>query len=297
MGQVIWTCSIMKYLRCTDHNPMEWTLKVDEASALSAMRVADYLVTTLRLVPIHVIDALLVDTEITMKGRYAVLITLSDVNFPVDLFEGELSMPLLIFYVLISKNVALHYAWLRHLTDNMTAAVTHREYTITEQSVVVVNQWLGEIAGTACVISWISDVGRPDLRLVVLCASRSLHLAYSTHVNVQDAVASATQRPWVLKGSFCDKVARVVHDAQIPIIAVHETKNVDFVVGTAGLVCSGFDMVLLLILLLFSQEINLIDNECDNVPESVQKMIRTMRHASKGVQGLLPFVHEISNIE
>lgn len=276
---------------------MEWTLKVDEACSLAAMRVAHYLVTTLGLSPIHITDALLVDTEMTMKGRYAVLVQFSDMNFPIDLIDGELSMPLLIFHVLISKHVTLHYAWLRHLTDNMTAAVTHREYTITEQSVVVVNQWLGEITGTACVISWISDVGRPDLRLVVLCASRSLHLAYTTHVNVQDAVASATQRPWVLKGSFCDKVARVVRDAQIPIIAVHETKNVDFIVGTAGLVCSGFDMVLLLILLLFSQEINLIDNECDNVPECVQKMIRTMRHASRGVQGSLPFVHEISNVE
>ena len=274
---------------------MEWTMKVDDASSLSALRVADYLVNILGLSPIHITDALLVDTEIIKKGRYAVLVKYSDVNFPLDLLAGELSIPLLIFHVLISKNVALHYAWLRHLTDNMTTAVTHREYTMPEKSIVVVNQWLGEIAGTACVISWVSDVGRPDLRLVVLCASRSLHLAYSTHADVQDAVASATQRPWVLKGSFRDRVARVVHDAQIPIIAVHETKNVDFIVDSAGLVCSGFDMVLLLILLLFSEEINLIDKECDNVPDCVQKMIRTMRLASKGVQGSLPFAHEISN--
>jgi len=276
---------------------MEWTLKVDNASALSAMRVADYLVTTLGLPPTDVTNALLADTEIVMKGRYVVLVKSTYVNFPIDLVEGDLSIPLLLFHVLISNNVAVHYDWLRHLKDNMTAAVSHREYTITEQAVVVVDMWLGDIAGTACVISWISDVGRPDLRLVVLCASRSLHLAYSTHANVHDAVASATQRPWVLKGTFRVNVARVVHDAQIPIIAVHETKNVDMIVGSVGLVCSGFDMVLLLILLLFSREINLIDEECDNVPDCVQKMIRTMRHASKGVQGCLPFVHEISNVE
>lgn len=276
---------------------MEWTLKVDNALSLSAMHVANYLVNTLGLSPIHITDALLVDTEIITKGRYAVLVKFSDVNFPLELIACELSMPLLIFHVLVSNNVALHYAWLRHLTENMISSVTHREYTMPESSIVVVNQWLGDIAGTACVISWISDVGRPDLRLVVLCASRSLHLAYSTHANVQDAVARATQRPWILQGSFRDRVARVVHDAQIPIIAVHETKNVDFIVDSAGLVCSGFDMVLLLILLLFSQEINLIDNECDNVPDCVQKMIRTMRLATKGVQGSLPFVHEISNVE
>lgn len=270
---------------------MEWTLDVDNDLCVSAMRVADYLVRTLSISPIRVTDTMLVDLRMIRKGRYLVLCEFEDMNFPADLFDNKISVPLLIFYLLVAKDVALHYAWLRHLTDNMRAAVTHREYTMSEKAIVVVNDWLENIAGTACVVSWISDVGRPDLRYVVLCASRSLHLAYATHMNVQDAVACATHRPWVLEGSFRDKVARVIREAQIPVIAVEGTKNVDFVVDKYGFLCSGFDMALLLVLLLFSAEINLIDNECDGVPPCVQLMIKKLQAATKGVAGALPFFH------
>lgn len=273
---------------------MEWTSNVDEHHSASAMRVATYLVSDLNIPPIHIVDAMLVGLDIVQRGRYIVLKEFQDINFPIELVATKtLSVPLLLFHLLISKDVAMHYAWFRHLVENMTSAVTHRDYKMCEQAVLVVNEWFVDLTGTACVLSWISDVGRPDMRYVVLCASRTLHLAYWTHTNVQYAIAMAVQGTWILNGEFRLRVSRVIHNAQIPVIAVKETNQVDFLVDTTGLICTQFDKILLLLLLLFSNEENLIDQDCECVPVQITPMIKMLRKTcTKGIEGALPFVKE-----
>jgi hypothetical protein len=273
---------------------MEWTLEVGAGMVATAAAVANHIVVELNTPPIHVVDAMLVSIECRVESGYAVHSKLCDINFPLILApSGRVSLPLFLFRVLMRDNVRLHYAWLSHLADNMRTAIVHRQYTPAEEALQIVHGWFCDVAGSATVITWVASAGRPDLQRVLTHASYILHLVYGSRDAVQHAVGTAAKTMWPLEGAFLGHVQRVVRDAQIPMQAVKwPGKTPDFVVECgegAGLICAPRDKVLLLLLLLFAAEVDLVAND-SNAPPCVLAIVHAVRAArDNGVRGAVQY--------
>jgi hypothetical protein len=270
---------------------MEWTLEVAAHMAAAAAAVAHHIVVELGTPPFHVVDAMLVSIECHVESGYAVHANLPDINFPLVLAPGgRVSLPLFLFRVLMRGDVRTNYAWLGHVADNMRVAITHRAFTPAETALQIVHGWFCDVAGSATVITWVASAGRPDLQRVVAHASYVLHLVYGSRDKVQHALGTAAKTTWPLEGAFLAHVQRVVRDAQIPMQAVEwPGKAPDFVVECgaegAGLICAPRDKILLLLLLLFAAEVDLVANDA-NAPPCVLAIVRAVRAArDSGVRG------------
>jgi len=273
-----------------DRGPnMKWTSEVNEALSKDVGAIAAHLVRDLQTEATHIVDALLVTTDMNVDSGYAVHSKVQNINFPLELAScGVVSLPLLMFKVLMVDHIHYHFGWITQIVANMRAAVLHRPFSQAELALETAHSWFRDVSDCATILTWIMPVGRTDLKMVVSKAAQILKLVYGTREAVQLAVADATLVPITMSvdsawfSAFRDTVIR----AEVPMCAVAaEPTCPDFLVsvggGTIGLICDPRDVVLIVILMMFSSEVNLIDGCPEGTPPRIAAFASAVRSSLK----------------
>lgn len=274
------------------------TQDVNETLAKEATALAKYIVTETGIEPIHTVNALLVSTQFIIESDYYIHPKLSALNFPRSLVPHGLSLPLLMFKLLTMYNIHAHYAWLTHLKENMIQKIYHRAFTAAEDSVFQVLLWFNDMMGVAPILTWVHGT-RPDMHRVTAHASRLLYLVYHTHEKIEHAIHQAADPVWNIPsdGEFINVLVSVANDAKMCMAMVEwpdENGTPDMIVRYkstgVGLVCSPKDKILLLILLLFSEQGDLIRRKTTGTPSCITYMASHIAHVMKtGARGPTQF--------
>lgn len=278
---------------------IEWTRDVDETLSKEATKLSDYIVNETEINPIHAIEALLVTTQFIYESEYYIHSELSALNFPRSLISTtKISVPLLFFKLLISRELRKHFAWLCHMKENMIQKVYQRPFTISEKAVLQVVQWFHDLIGVPPLITWVHGT-RPDMHRVVSHASRLLYLVYHSHENIEYAIHQAADPVWNISydGEFLELFTTVANDAKMCMAMVEwpdANATPDIIVRYkttgVGLVCSPKDKILLLLLLLFSNKGDLIRQKATGTPSCITTMATHITHTMRsGTRGPIQF--------